>query len=260
MRNLLAFIFATFAFVFFVGTIFSISTETYDFYIAREDDSRILIRTPQRPYTPEPVAQPLNGWHGVFDVPAIFTSEQLAEMIIHAPHYTHTRPSIPHPHRQMTDLERTLWIADYNTMGGINAQEFELYKIVNEIRAEYGLPPFILCPRLSKASRLFSYLQVREHSTGHTDPYYDDMITRALFFGAVGSLYMENANSQRWYVLPSGIIEYIHLTPYGLVEVWMSSDDHRDHILTTETTHAGFGVDSGNNRVVPTMKTMMPRE
>jgi len=210
--------------------------------------------------TMEPVAMPLGGWHGVFSVPTLFSSEELTEMIANAPHYTHTRPITPHPERQMTESERRFWIEDYNMLGGINAQEFELYKIVNEIREEHGLPPFILCPRLSRASRMFSYLQVREHSTGHTDPYYIDMITRMDFFGAFGTIYMENANAQMWYESPNGDVEYVYLPPQGLVDVWMDSDAHRAHILTIQTTHVGFGVDSGNNRVVPTMKSIMPRD
>ena len=202
---------------------------------------------------------PSEGWSGILDAPTVFSSEELDEMIANAPHYTQTRPVIPHPERRMTDSELRWWIEDYNMLGGINAQELEMYKIVNEIRAEYGLPPFVLCPRLSMASRLFSYLQVRYHSIGHTDPYYGDLMERSDFFGAFGSLYMENANSQQWYEMPDGRIEYVYLSPQELVDGWMDSPDHRDHILNTETTHVGFGVDSGRNRVVPTMKSITPR-
>jgi uncharacterized protein YkwD len=106
---------------------------------------------------------------------------------------------------------------------------------------------------------LFSYLQVRYHSVGHVDPYYGDLMARANFFGAYGTFYMENANSQQWTVSADGTITYVYLSPQQLVDGWMSSDPHREHILTTKTTHAGFGVDSGLNRVVPTMKTLMPR-
>ena len=191
--------------------------------------------------------------------PTVFTSAQLALMIEQAPHYALTRPSKPHPARRMTQEEQEEWIKDYNAKGGINAQELELYKIVNEIRAEHGLPPFILCPRLSMASRLFSYLQVKYHTTGHSDRYYDTMRNRMNFFGVTGSMYMENANVSRWTPLRDGGRAYIYLTPQELVDGWMRSSAHRGHILTTNTTHIGFGVDSGNNRVVPTMKSVMPR-
>jgi uncharacterized protein YkwD len=253
------FAFATFVLIVCFAWMFaSISDITY-LHITREDDSVQMMRIPERQPVPEPVARPDEGWHGVFDVPRIFSYDELRAIIEVSPHYTRTRPATPHPNRQMTESERGFWIDEYNLFGGINSQEFEIYKIINEIRAEYGLPPFVLCPRLSKASRLFSYLQVREHSVGHTDPYYGDLITRSNFFGAQGTLYMENANSQVWQVMPDGAIRYVYLYPQGLVDGWMESPDHRAHILTTDTTHAGFGVDSGNNRVVPTMKTIMPR-
>ena len=174
-----------------------------------------------------------------------------------ARHYSQTRQW--HPSRIMYESERDAWIERYYEMGGKNAQELELFTIVNEIREEHDLPPFVLCPRLSMAARLFSYLQVKYHTVGHYDPYYDCLVARMNFFGAFGLLYMENANSQKWYVRAGGRIEYIYLSPQELVDGWMDSPGHRSHILTTETTHAGFGIDSGSNRVVPTMKTIMPR-
>jgi uncharacterized protein YkwD len=180
------------------------------------------------------------------------------EVVSLAPHYSKTR--IHHPDRKMTEQERNAWIRNYYTLGGMNAQEIELYNIINEIRASYDLPPFILCPKLSYAARLFSYLQVRYHSVGHTDPHYGGLMERSNFFGAFGQLYMENANSQQWTVSPDGEITYIYLSPQQLADGWMSSEPHREHILTPYTTHAGFGIDSGKNRVVPTMKTIMPRE
>ncbi|MCL2386722.1 MAG: CAP domain-containing protein [Defluviitaleaceae bacterium] len=214
----------------------------------------VTIVTPLPP--PEP---PPEGWSGLIAEPAIFTTEELERMLELAPHYTETRPSRPHPSRRMTSTELTAWIEDYNIRGGINAQELELLKIINDIREGHNLPPFTLCPRLSMAARLFSYLQVKYHTAGHTDNYYGDLMVRSNFFGAYGRLYMENANSQRWRVLLNGQVEYIYMSPQELVDGWMSSDDHRDHILTIETTHVGFGVDSGRNRVVPTMKSIMPR-
>jgi uncharacterized protein YkwD len=213
---------------------------------------------PRQPEIPEYVV-PYDGWAGIISAPAIFSSDELEEMIANAPHYTYTRSRMTHPERAMSNVERRWWIDEYNDLGGINAQELELYKIVNEIRAENNLPPFILCPRLSMASRLFSYLQVQFHSVGHTDPYYGDLMARSDFFGAFGSIYIENANSQQWYERTDGSIEYVYLSPQELVDGWMNSPDHREHILTAETTHVGFGVDSGRNRVVPTMKSIMPR-
>jgi len=211
----------------------------------------------------EPVREfremPDDGWSGLIGEAAVFSSDELIEMIETAPHYMQTRPVTRHPERAMTDAERRWWIEEYNLLGGINAQELEMYKIINEIRVDYGLPPFILCPRLSMASRLFSYIQVRYHSVGHDDPYYGDLMARSDFFGALGTIYFENANSQQWYTFADGRVEYVYLDPQGLVDGWMSSPDHRDHILTTETTHVGFGIDSGNNRVVPTMKSITPR-
>ncbi|MCL2456589.1 MAG: CAP domain-containing protein [Defluviitaleaceae bacterium] len=210
--------------------------------------------------TPPPilVEQPEDGWAGMIFSPEIFSSEQLEEMIPKAPHYSQTRPSLPHPLRRMSEFEREQWIEDYYNLGGINAQELEIYKIVNEIRAQHDLPPFVLCPKISMAARLFSYLQVYFHSSGHTDPYYENLMERTNFFGRFGILYMENANSEQWYEMTDGTVEYVYLSPQELVDGWFDSEPHREHILSPETTHAGFGVDSGKNRVVPTMKSIVP--
>jgi len=261
MRNLIAFSISIFVLIFSFGFLLSSLMEMsiLEIELARDVPYQISLAHQAVPEKPEPVAMPENGWHGVFDVPTLFSSEELEEIIPNAPHYTYTRPVTPHPERAMTEFERGLWIESYNRFGGINAQEFELYKIVNEIRERHGLPPFILCPRLSRASRMFSHLQVKYYSTGHTDPYYPDLISRADFFGGFGTVYMENANSQMWYTAPDGEITYVYLSPQGLVDGWMDSDAHREHILTLQTTHVGFGVDSGDNRVVPTMKSIMPR-
>ncbi|MCL1883870.1 MAG: hypothetical protein FWF81_09005, partial [Defluviitaleaceae bacterium] len=208
MRNALA-IFGFFLIVIIYAVIFLFySAETSDFY-------EIIVTLPQE--------MPYEGWAGIIAEAKIYSTYELLQMIENAPHYSQTRPSMPHPQRRMTDSERTLWVEDYIELGGINAQELELYKIINEIRSEHGLPPFILCPRLSMASRLFSYLQVKYHTMGHIDPYYDDLMERSNFFGAFGTFYMENANSQRWYVLPDGTIEYIYLSPEELVDGWMRS-------------------------------------
>jgi len=213
------------------------------------------------PYVPPPVLreQPPDGWAGMIYSPHLISYEDLCEMIEKAPHYSQTRPIVPHPERRMTEAERKVWISNYYLLGGINSQELELYKIVNKIRMDYDLPPFILCPELSMASRLFSYLQVKYHTAGHIDPYYESLSERINFFGVSASIYMENANSEKWYDMPDGSKKYIYLTPQELVDGWMTSDLHREHILTRETTHVGFGIDSGNNRVVPTMKSVLPK-
>lgn len=232
----------------------------YAIFLVRHEASRLR----ENPQTPEIFTYASSEVFdaelssGLLVVPTVFSSEELVEMISAAPHYSQTRQF--HPPRKMYPTELAAWIRIYNELGGINAQEFELYKIINEVRAEYGLPPFILCPRLSMASRLFSYFQVKYHTVGHIDPYYDDLMARSNLFGVFGSLYMENANSQQWYVMRDGSVEYVYLCPQGLVDGWMNSPPHREHILTTETIYAGFGVDSGRNRVVPTMKTIMPRQ
>jgi uncharacterized protein YkwD len=204
------------------------------------------------------VERPAEGWSGMIFSPRIFSSAELEEMIPKAPHYSQTRPTNPHPARRMTDSERDDWINDYYNLGGLNAQELEIYKIVNEIREAHDLPPFVLCPKISMAARLFSYLQVRYHTSGHEDPYYENLMERINFFERYGILYVENANSEQWYEMTDGSVEYVYLSPQELVDGWFGSDAHREHILSPETTHAGFGVDSGNNRVVPTMKSIVP--
>lgn len=214
--------------------------------------------TPAPTPVPTPVPAPEPTPPPPWGEPRIVTSQELMGMIAAAPHYTHTR--LTHPSRSMTDAERDAWIADYFNRGGMNSLELELYRIVNETRARYGLPPFYLCLQLSMASRLFSYLQVRYHTAGHIDRYYGDHANRLNFFGVYAQIYQENANADRWESLDGVHLGYEYLSPQELIDIWMGSPAHRDHILTTDTTHVGFGADSGRNRVVPTMKSILPRD
>ncbi|MCL1845465.1 MAG: stalk domain-containing protein [Defluviitaleaceae bacterium] len=205
-------------------------------------------------FRPAPEPTPPTRW----GEPEIFTSQALSGMMASAPHYTATR--LTHPDRAMTESERDAWISDYFNRGGINAQELELYKIVNETRARYGLPPFYLCPQLSMASRLFSYLQVRYHTAGHDDRHYGSPRERIDFFGVHWQAWQENANAEVWLFRDDMHVGYDYLSPQEIVDIWMGSPEHRNHVLTTDTTHVGFGTDSGRERVVPTMKSVMPRE
>jgi uncharacterized protein YkwD len=194
----------------------------------------------------------------MFDRPVLLTGDEIDLLIANAPHYRDTRQ--PHPNRPMTQDEVESWIRQYNEMGGMNVQEFELLRIINAVRDEHGLQPFILCLNLSMAARLFSYLQVKYYTIGHEDRYYGDFGSRInLFCHLEWTRARENANSEKWtqYADGSGR-EYIYLTPQELINGWMSSTEHREHILSTTTTHVGFGLDSGNNRVVPTMISIMP--
>ena len=50
-----------------------------------------------------------------------------------------TRSSILLPNRRLSDTERADWIAEYESLGGPNAFELEVVRLVNEIRAEHGL-------------------------------------------------------------------------------------------------------------------------
>ena len=77
----------------------------------------------------------------ILEEPAFFTNDELVEMVTYAVSERVTTPSTTHPERRMTQQELEAWIAEYQKFGGISGFELKVIRLINEIRAEYGISP-----------------------------------------------------------------------------------------------------------------------
>ena len=154
--------------------------------------------------------------------PVILTSEELSALAALAPHQQDTRSAIPHPGRRFTQAELVEWIHEYRKLGGFNAFELEVVRLINEYRAQYGLHPLAICMQLSMAARFHSYEMLALFYLAHQSPYHGAPWERASMFGRIG-VASETAGAG------SG-------SPQGQVNGWINSPPHRA-ILLTETRH-----------------------
>jgi len=174
----------------------------------------------------------------------LLTQEEIQSLIPHARLVEETRMS-PHPDRAMTQQELVAWNQEYDSLGGMNVFELEVLYLINNIRIEHNLVPFILCPYLNRASRLHTNLLSEGHwgPTRHYDPFYgsNDPVHgqpargRAFLFDSTltdrpRSFIGENSGSSA----PRA---------ESAVNGWMNSPPHRGQILEErwEDAHIGVG-------------------
>jgi len=163
----------------------------------------------------------------LFEEATLLTSEELLALIETAPLHQDTRSATPIPNRRITDTELDACIEEYAELGGINAFELEVVRLINEIRAEYGLHPLAICPQISRAARFHSQEQVNFNRFTHSSPHHGGSVARMRMFG----------NNQ-------GLAENVHggtVTPERAVQGWMHSPGHRALVLNTTARTIGVG-------------------
>jgi len=144
--------------------------------------------------------------------------------------------SIILPNRGLTEVERQEWIDEYNALGGMNAFELEIVRLVNELREEHGLNQLAICPKLSLAARFHTQVLINTNwdSWGagavHRAGPYGGSSQTAIMFG--GSPIMGVA--ARGGVNPS-------------ISGWVNSPGHLQSLLHPQanTVGAGIFVDEG---------------
>ena len=106
--------------------------------------------------------------------------------------------------------------------------EFRVFELTNEEREKHGLRPLIWDNGLAAVARAHS-----------------EDLARNNIFGHVGSDgYVVGARLARANIHPFGWAENVsggRSTPEATVEGWMSSQNHRDNILSETQTHLGVG-------------------
>ncbi|MDO4618402.1 MAG: CAP domain-containing protein, partial [Clostridia bacterium] len=114
------------------------------------------------------------------------------------------------------------------------AYEKEVIRLVNEIRAEYGLNELTYDWELARVARYKSQDMKDNNYFSHTSPIYGSPFQMMKSFGITYKAAAENiAKGQK--------------TPEAVVNAWMSSSGHRANILNSSYTKIGVGyVESGN--------------
>jgi uncharacterized protein YkwD len=187
------------------------------------DNQRVLIETPYptqpTPETPSttppqttPAPQPTTPAQG---------SVEYWRQIVEA-----TQSSTILPDRRLSQAELDTWISEYISLGGPNAYEIEVVRIINEIRAEHGLTQLQIDHRLSMAARFYTQtLSNLNLPLGHHGGPYGGSGNTAATFGSSW-----NTANGSWVG-----------TPQSTVDSWMNSDGHRRNILNASSRSIGIG-------------------
>jgi uncharacterized protein YkwD len=165
--------------------------------------------------------------------PTMLTDEQLSELVTTAPDISDTRSSMTMTNRRMTAAELTDWSDEYWELGGINAFELEIIRLINIERATADLHPLAISPQLSMAARFHSQEMADLQFFSHRSDIYGRGTARANMFGHV--------NQQMGFF---GAHENIHggaLTPERAMQGWMNSPGHRRAILDPDALTIGIG-------------------
>jgi len=165
----------------------------------------------------------LNSFVNVY---ALFTSDELIRLIAQAPSHQDTRSLMIMPNRALTDSELASWVIEYHALGGLNALELGVLLALNEARAEYGLPPFVICTNMSMAARLHSQKMANLGYFNHSSPNNGGSTNRGRMLGAE-RVWGENlrgfqAHTRIVCEIANGAI---------IVDSWLNSEGHRVGVI-----------------------------
>jgi len=169
--------------------------------------------------------------------PTMLTDYELSELIIISPDVADTRSNLIMPGRRITSAELTAWSYEYWELGGVNAFELEVVRLINIERTAVGLHPLSINPQLSMAARFHSQEMADLRFFNHRSPHHGRGIYRAEMFGH------ENIQEHVW-----GVRENIASgtrSPESVVQAWMNSPGHRAAILEVEYLTIGVGAVQG---------------
>jgi len=147
--------------------------------------------------------------------------------------------------RVQTSIERDVWIAEYDAMGGPSEFERAVLEEVNRVRVEHGLNMLIWDYDLGMASRFYTQILVDldydavghggSNPAAHNFGPYGGSNGVARSFGVTDRRGANGAWGTR--------------TPARVVQGWMSSPHgHRENVLRSGVTAAGVGAAIGGPR------------
>lgn len=147
----------------------------------------------------------------------------LTELTGANPHITN--PALIYPGQKITIPQKDT---------SLDAYESEVIRLVNQIRAQNGLPQLKTDWELSRVARIKSQDMSDKGYFSHTSPTYGSPFDMMQKFGIVYKSAGENiAKGQK--------------SPQAVVNSWMNSSGHRANILSTSYTHIGVGYVSKGN-------------
>ena len=187
----------------------------------------------EQPSTTTTATSPTNPTNPSFSSqPVLLSSAELIVLAENAPSWIETRSNIILPDRRITDAELQAWIEEYHALGGINAFELEVIRLINELRVGYGLQPLAINIELSMASRFHSQETIdRNRRITHISPHHGHSSYRAMdMFGHITAV-QENM---------SGSVNG-NSSPQQVVEGWLNSPGHRVTMLNPARDNVGIG-------------------
>jgi len=165
-----------------------------------------------------------------FEELTLLTSEEIQALIETAPAHHNTRSANNIPNRRIANTELEIWIEEYAALGGINAFELEVIRLINEIREENGLNPLMINQEISMAARFHSQESAEDrerngvNTFGHTSPINGSPSDRAYMFSHRNQAFTDN-----WSVLENlgGRGFNSERTPENHLQGWLNSSMHR---------------------------------
>ena len=157
----------------------------------------------------------------------LFTCEELRDLVEAAPSHLSTRHTITLTEQPVSDTTLSLWIWEFHALGGSNAFELEVIRLINIERTENGLSPLPINLLSMKSARFISQGMVDLHYYSHISPVYGNHRNIANLFGV------------------SRAIDNIHayvISPEQVVQDFMNSEPHRKTLLLEEAVSIGVGV------------------
>ena len=161
-----------------------------------------------------------------FDEVTLLNSDELTALAETAPAFEETRSAITLPNRRLTQSEFEEWAVEYLELGGINAFELEMVRLINEERARHRLQPLAIMPHYMQAARFRSQEMEDLSYFSHISPVYGGR-------GAVINSFGRNMGSSE--AIAGGT------TPEGIVAAWLNSPGHRRILLSSENGAIGVG-------------------
>ncbi len=127
----------------------------------------------------------------------------------------------------------------------LNGLEAEILRLINNVRADYGLSQLVVLQSLTDISRTRSSDMVQRGYFSHSSP------EGSTFFNILrdSGISWSNAGENLGNSSPAS-----YGTPSAFINAWMGSASHRDNMLRGHYRYIGVGiVDGGGRRVVTTI-------
>jgi len=162
----------------------------------------------------------------------LLTNNELTALAETAPSHFDTRSATTFTHQRLNESQLEAWIYEYWELGGLNAYELEIIRLINDERIKHGLAPLVISIELSMESRFRSQEMLDLQYFSHQSPIYGWGETLEMF---------GHKNINPRHLGASGNLGRGRGTPEIQVNSWMNSPGHRAQILGVDFISIGIG-------------------